>query len=97
MQAVEARGEAVLIRLRLQPRAKRNAIVIESDGRIRAAVTAPPVEGAANKALKILVAKHLGVSKASVTLLSGERSRDKSLKVAGISREEVIRKFESNS
>lgn len=97
MQAVEARGDEVLIRLRLQPRAKRDTIVIESDGRIRAAVTAPPVAGAANKALEVLVAKRLGVSKRGVTLLSGERSRDKTLKVAGMTREEVIRKFESNS
>lgn len=97
MQAVEARGDEVLIRLRLQPRAKRDTIVIESAGRIRAAVTAPPVAGAANKALEVLVAKRLGVSKGGVTLLSGERSRDKTLKVAGMTREEVIRKFESNS
>lgn len=97
MQGVEGRDGDVLIRLRLQPRAKRNAILVEADGRIRVAVTAPPVEGAANKALRALVAKSLGVGKGGVTLVSGSRSRDKTLKIAGVSVADVVRKLESNT
>ena len=52
-------------------------------------VTAPPVEGAANKACIELVAEALGVRTSQVGLVSGQKSRNKVLSVAGLSQEEV--------
>ena len=52
-------------------------------------VTAPPVEGAANKACIELVAEALGVRTSQVELVSGQKSRNKVLSVTGLSQEEV--------
>ena len=54
-------------------------------------LTAPPVEGAANKACIEFIAGLLGVKKGSVTILSGAASRDKIFRIEGVSREDVRR------
>ncbi len=78
-----------VIEVRVQPKASRNAISIEPDGRIRVALTAPPVEGAANKALIRFIAEVLGIAKGSVSLVRGEKSRDKALRITGMSPNDV--------
>ena len=75
---------AAELRVRLQPRASRDEIKGERDGRIVVRVTAPPVEGAANAALCKLIAKRAGVARGRVTVVRGERSRDKTVRVAGV-------------
>lgn len=57
---------------------------------MQARVSAPPVDGKANKALRRLVAKRLGVAPSRVTLVRGERSREKLLEVEGLEREEAL-------
>jgi len=47
-------------------------------------VTAPPVDGRANDALRRLIAKRAGVARSDVTIVRGERSRDKRVRVEGI-------------
>ncbi len=89
MQAIEVRDGRVHLRVRVQPKASRNAFRIEPDGRLRVALTAPPVEGAANKALRAFVAKSLGLAKSSVTLTTGAKSRDKVLRLEGTNGTEV--------
>jgi uncharacterized protein (TIGR00251 family) len=79
------------LRVRLQPRAGRNEIVGERDGALVVRVTAPPVEGKANDALRTLVAKRAGVGRTRVTLVRGASSRDKLLHVDGLSEEELRR------
>ena len=81
---IEQRNEYVVLRVRVQPKASRNALRIEADGRIRISLTAPPVEGAANAALCAFTAKCLGLPKRAVSLHSGDASRDKSLRVDGL-------------
>lgn len=83
------------LRLRLQPRAKKNAVEGEYGDALKIRLTAPPVEGEANKALVAFVAKLLGVKKSAVTIESGEKSRDKRVRVAGLTAAgaaEVVRK-----
>ncbi|NIA14888.1 MAG: hypothetical protein GWP08_12490 [Nitrospiraceae bacterium] len=89
MKPIEAREGRVLLRVRVQPRASRDAIRLESDGRIRVTLMAPPVEGAANKALTAFIAKRLGIAKRQVTLVQGGHSREKTLSVEGVGAEEV--------
>ncbi len=50
---------------------------------------APPVKGAANKALQVFIAKRLGIPKRKVTLVQGEHSREKTLSLEGIAAEKV--------
>ncbi|SIS77102.1 DUF167 domain-containing protein [Paracoccus saliphilus] len=68
--------EGAEIRLRVTPKARRNAISLD-DGAIRVHVTAPPEDGKANAAVVKLLAKSMGVAKSRLTLLRGTASRDK--------------------
>ncbi len=54
------------------------------DGRIKIAVTAPPVEGAANKAVVDLLARRLKRPRRDVTVIRGAGSRRKTVRVAGV-------------
>jgi uncharacterized protein len=81
------------LKVRLQPRARRDEIAGERDGRILVRVTAPPVEDRANGALRRLIAKRVGVAKSCVKIVRGQRSRDKSLVVEGIDGEAARRRL----
>jgi len=84
------RGEGALLRLRLAPRAAANAIMgWREDGALGVRVTAPPVEGAANRAVEALLAGALGLPRSAVSVARGERSRDKLVRVTGLPLEEV--------
>ncbi len=77
--------------VKLQPRAKRNAIVDERDGVLRVSVAAAPVDGRANAALCKLIAKRAGVARSRVSVVRGERSREKVVQVEGVALEELRR------
>jgi uncharacterized protein (TIGR00251 family) len=87
---IHAAGDGVLIDVRVIPRAGRSGIAGTRDGALLVRLTAPPVEGAANSELIEVLATALGVAKRAVTLASGERSRQKRMRVAGISVSEVV-------
>jgi uncharacterized protein (TIGR00251 family) len=77
--------------VRVQPRAKRNAITGELGDALKLALTAPPVEGRANEACIEFFANLLDVPRSSITIASGESSRRKIIRVAGMAAEEVRR------
>ena len=77
--------------VRLQPRAKLTAVLGERDGVLRVSVTAAPVDGRANAALCALIAKRVGVARGRVSVIRGERSRDKVVRVEGLARDEARR------
>ena len=80
--------------MRVQPRASRSEIVgWRADGTLSVRVAAPPVEGQANAALARLLAEALGLRPAAVTVEQGARGRDKVVKVAGLSPDEVRRRI----
>jgi uncharacterized protein len=72
------------IRVRLTPRAAREQIAPGPGETYAVRVTAPPVDGRANEALRKLIARRLGVAPSRVTLLRGEKARDKVVRVDGI-------------
>ena len=72
------------LQIRVRPRAGRNAIEIGDGGRVTVRVTAVPEGGRANKSVVDLLAKTLGVSKSSVTLVRGHTSRDKVVRIDGV-------------
>ncbi len=84
MEAMQKQDDGLLLRVRVQPKASRDAVILEPDGRIRVALTSPPVEGAANKALESVLAKRLKVSRSAVHLVRGEKSREKTVHVRGL-------------
>jgi uncharacterized protein (TIGR00251 family) len=77
--------------VRLQPRARRDEIAGVREGRTVVRVTAPPVDGRANAALVKLIAKSAGVAKGRVSIVRGERSRDKLVRVEGLDDEQLRR------
>jgi hypothetical protein len=81
----------VVISVRIQPRASRNGIVLSDDGGVKVRLTAPPVDGAANEALVSFLAEVLAVSKSRVEIIAGHTSRDKRIRISGITDEAVQR------
>jgi uncharacterized protein (TIGR00251 family) len=79
------------VSVRLQPRARRDEVVGERAGAIVIRVTAPPVDGKANAALCAFVARAAGVPPSRVSVVRGQTSRDKVVRVDGVD-EKVLKK-----
>ena len=81
------------LKIRVTPKASKNKIVLADDGSTKAYVTAPPVEGEANKAVCELLAKVLSIPKSSVWVVAGHSSRDKTLRFETLDSESVHNKL----
>jgi uncharacterized protein (TIGR00251 family) len=92
MRLDRADGDAV--RLRVHPRAARNAIVGWREGVLRISVTAPPVDGEANHAVSALLARVLGVRPSAVAVIAGLRGRDKLVRIEGWTAAQVRARLE---
>jgi uncharacterized protein (TIGR00251 family) len=82
------------LRVHVQPRASKSELVGWREGSLAVRLTAPPVEGAANKACRDFLAELLGVRRADVELVSGEKSREKRFRVHGLDEPELHRRIE---
>ena len=80
---------SITLKVRLQPRASRDGIDGLHGDALKVKVTAPPLEGRANKAVKKFLAGKLGISPSQVEIIAGEHSREKVLRISGISRTEM--------
>ena len=81
----ERTSGSVTIAVRIQPRASKNSISRMEEGSLKIRLTAPPVDGAANDALVNYLSKALGVSKSSIEIVSGHTSREKRIRISGVS------------
>jgi uncharacterized protein len=75
--------------IRVQPRAKRTEVAGERGGAIVIRVGAPPVDGKANEAVTRLIAERLGVPRSAVQVVRGHGSRDKQVRVDGMSADQI--------
>ncbi|HYA98447.1 MAG TPA: DUF167 domain-containing protein [Methylomirabilota bacterium] len=75
--------------VRVQPRARRNAPLGEIGGALKVVLTAPPIEGRANEACIEFLAEFLKVPRSSVTIAAGQTSRNKVVRVRGLTATEV--------
>jgi len=80
-------------RVKLHPRARKNAITGVVGDALKLALTAPPVEGKANEACIEFFAEFLNVPRPSVTIAAGESSRQKLIRVAGVRAAQVEEKL----
>ena len=78
------------IAVRLRPRGHADELLGLEDGVLQARVAAPPVDGKANKALCKLIAKRAGVAPTRVSVVRGERSREKLVAVDGVETEALL-------
>ena len=75
----------VTFAIKVAPRASRSAILGVLGDALKIALTAPPVDGKANEACIAFFAEKLAVARSSVTIVAGESSRNKRIRVSGIS------------
>jgi len=80
---------SVSFAVKVHPRAKKNAITGELGDALKLSLTTPPVDGRANEACIEFFAKLLKVPRSSVTIASGQTSRNKVIRVAGVTGEYV--------
>jgi uncharacterized protein len=87
---IVASADGVTFSVHVQPRASRNELCGLHGEELKIRLTSPPVEDAANKLCIEFLARQLGVAKSNVTIIAGTRSRHKTIRVTGITREEVL-------
>ncbi len=75
--------------VKVHPRARKNAITGIVGDALKVSLTAPPVEGRANEACIEFFANLLKVPRSSVTIASGQASRNKLIRVTGLPAEEI--------
>ena len=93
MAMMKNSASGVTFKVKVHPRAKKNAITGEVGDAIKVALTAPPADGKANQACIDFFAKLLNVPRSSVTIAAGQTSRNKVIRVAGLPAEEVRRRL----
>jgi uncharacterized protein len=85
--------DGVSFAVRVQPRARRNAVIGELGDVLKIALTAPPVDGRANEACIEFFANLLDLPRSSVKIASGQSSRDKSIRVTGLAVPELKKRL----
>ncbi len=81
----------MLVRIRVQPRARRTAFAGRIGEEWKLHVAAPPVDGKANHACIEFFAQGLGIARSSVKIVSGQKSRHKLIELAGVREEEFLK------
>ena len=79
----------VRVTIRVQPRASANELVGPYGDAIRIRLTAPPVEGAANEALREFLARTFGIPQRSITIVAGASARTKIVELVGVTEDRV--------
>jgi hypothetical protein len=84
-------GEGVVFKVRVQPRAAKNQLAGLYGDALKLRLTAPPVDGEANKACKAFLAKLFKVPKNNVELLTGHTGRNKYFRIIGIDKAKAVK------
>lgn len=86
-------GDGAILRLHIQPGAKKTEVAGQHGEALKIRLAAPPVDGKANACLIDFLARQLGVAKAAVELISGDTSRAKRVRVYGVDADAVASKL----
>lgn len=89
MIPIQQSGGSITFSVKIHSRAKQNAITGEIGDALKLSLTAPPVDGKANTACIEFFAKLLNVARSSVTIASGLTSRNKVIRIVGVSADEL--------
>ena len=81
----------VTLKVHVQPRASKDGIEGLWGDALKVQLNAPPLEGKANKALMRFLAERFGLAPSQVEIIAGRRSRNKLLRITGISKETLER------
>src|SRR5436309_10732901 len=89
MIPIHETAKGVTFSIKVQPRARKNAITGTVGDSLKISLTAPPVDGKANQAVIEFFSDILRVPCASITIASGETGRVKLIRIAGVDRARV--------
>src|ERR1700730_3912098 len=89
MIAITEHAEGCVLPVRAQPGARKTGVLGEQAGSLKVAVTAPPEDGKANRALLEALRELLDLKRSQITLLAGAASREKKFLISGMNREEL--------
>jgi uncharacterized protein (TIGR00251 family) len=81
---IQENAEGATFAVRVHPGARKSGVTGVHDGALKISLQTPPVDGRANEALVKFVAEWLAVPRARVSIVSGEHSRSKWVRVAGL-------------
>lgn len=84
----------MIIRVKVQPRASRDALEPWRDCEWKLWLTAPPTDGKANQACIEFLARQLGIAKSRVRIISGEQARQKLIELIGIEQDDLLKLIE---
>jgi uncharacterized protein (TIGR00251 family) len=90
MLELETREGAVILTIRVQPRASKDEIAGAMSGALKVRLRAPALEDRANEALCEYLAELLKTPKAAVRILSGHHSRSKRVEVRGVTEQQIL-------
>lgn len=83
-QFLKQTPKGLFIRVRVQPRASKNSVDDLSGDALKVRITSPPVEGEANRAIIELLSDILSIKKTAFSIDAGTKSRDKRVRVEGV-------------
>lgn len=95
MAVFREQPDALLVDVLVAPRASKNRLGPIHGDRLKVSVTAPPVDGAANKAIVVLFAGALSIPKRDVDVVAGTSSRRKTVRLRGCTRRQLEEAIES--
>jgi uncharacterized protein (TIGR00251 family) len=84
-----------VLSIRIQPRASKNEVIRLENGGLKIRLTAPPVDNAANEALVKFLSAVLSVAKSQIEIVSGHTSREKIVRIHGVSEADAKRMLNS--
>ncbi|MBZ5505738.1 MAG: DUF167 domain-containing protein [Acidobacteriia bacterium] len=96
MIAIQESAKGITFAIKVHPRARKNAITGVIGDALKLALTAPPVEGKANQAVIEFFADLFAIPRSSVTIASGETSRNKVVRIAGVSKAQAEQRLSGN-
>ena len=90
-------GNDIIIKVKIVPGSSKNKIIGVYNDSLKITITAPPVEGKANKKCIAYLAKYFNVAKSKIEIISGQTSKNKLIKIYDISQKEFLDKLEEIS
>ncbi len=87
--AIRESEGGVTFSIRVLPRSSRSEIAGIQESALRIRITAPPVEGLANEECIRLLAKKLHIAKSRISLIAGQQSRNKTVRIEGLKRKDI--------
>ena len=91
------RGNDIIVKAKIVPGSSKNKIARVYNDALKISITAPPVEGKANKKCIAYLAKYFDIAKSKIEIISGQTSKNKLIKIYDISQKEFLEKLEKIS